>query len=166
MYSIGDKVVYGNHGVCLIEAVEDRVVDRKTVSYYVLKPLDHGQTQFFIPVHNQVALAKIRPLLTRQELLQILRSSELHADCWIAEENRRKLRYKELVGSGDFAAIAQMVHTLQQHKIRTLEVGRKFHLCDENFLRDGKKILDSEISVVLDIPVGQVPETLHSLIAE
>lgn len=166
MYCIGDKVVYGNHGVCLIEAVEERIVDRKPLSYYVLQPLDHGRTQFFIPVHNQAALAKIRPLLTRQELLQILRSPQLHADCWIVEENRRKLRYKELVGSGDFAAIAQMVHTLVQHREAQLAAGKKFHLCDENFLRDAKKTLDSEISVVLDIPVNQVPEKLETLINE
>ena len=86
MYQIGDQVVYGFHGVCRIVDMEKRVVDRKTVRYYVLEPRDH----------------------------------------------RREKK----------------------------AAGRKFHLCDENFLRDAEKLICSEVSVVMEIPAEEVPDFL------
>lgn len=166
MYNVGQLVVYGGHGVCRVDGVVERTVDRKQVTYYVLKPLDHGQTEFYVPVHNPVALAKLRCLLTKQELVSLLRSEKSLENCWIPEENRRKQRYKELINSSDFASLVQMVNTLLIHRQQQLEAGKKFHLCDENFLRDAKRILDSEICVVLEIPAGEVPEAIESLLME
>lgn len=163
MYSIGEKVVYAGHGVCLIDGIEERTVDRKKISYFVLKPLDHGQTNFYVPVHNPAALAKLRYLLTPEQIRMNLQSPVLLQDCWIPEENRRKLRYKELANSGDFLLILQMVNTLLRQKEMQLAAGRKFHLCDENFLRDAKRILDSELSVVFDIPVSEIPQVIDTI---
>lgn len=166
MYNIGEKVVYSSHGVCIIGGIEERIVDRKPVSYYVLSPVDSAKTQFFVPTHNQTALAKMRHLLTRDDLKRMLSSPALREDCWIPEENRRKLRYKELTGSADFFAIAQMVHTLQKHRQAQLDAGRKFHMVDENFLRDAKRVLESELSVVLQVPPAQVVQSVADLLHE
>lgn len=163
MYSIGDRVVYGIHGICLISQIEDRIVDKKRVSYYVLSPLDRTGTLYYIPVNNTVALSKIRPIMTVQQLTQVLESPEIFQECWIEEENRRKLYYKELSSGCDFLAIAKMVHTLLQHRKRQAAAGRKFHLCDENFLRDGQKMLESEISVVMDVPIEEAKSYLQHL---
>ncbi len=163
MYSIGEKVVYCGHGVCIIDSVEQRMVDRKEVSYFVLKPLDHTNTQFYVPVHNPAALAKLRYLLTPQEMTGLLHSPVIMEDCWITEENRRKLRYKELINSGDFVAIAQMLHAVEKHRLSQLAAGKKFHLCDENFLRDSKRMLEAEICVVLGVPADQIQEALRNL---
>ena len=163
MYCIGDQVVYGNHGVCCIDSIQERTVDRNEVSYFVLKPLEQSQTLFYVPTHNQAALSKMRPLLTRGALLEMLASDRLREDCWIPEESRRKLRYKELLGSLDFLSMAQMVHTLHRMKRLSLEAGRKFHLCDENFLRDAQRVLESELSVVLQISREQVHDTVQEI---
>lgn len=53
-------MVYGIHGVCRIVDVESRRVDRKTVEYYVLSPCAQPDARFYVPVHNQAALAKMR----------------------------------------------------------------------------------------------------------
>lgn len=163
MYSIGEKVMYAGHGVCLIDGVEERMVDKKAVSYFVLQPLNHGQTLFYVPVHNPAALAKMRYLLTSDQIKAYLQSSAAFEDCWIPEENRRKLRYKELANSGNFLAILQMYHTLLRQKELQLAAGRKFHLCDENFLRDAKRILDSELSIVFDVSVSEIPQLIETL---
>ena len=36
MYQIGDRVLYGIHGISIITDREERVVDRKRISYLVL----------------------------------------------------------------------------------------------------------------------------------
>jgi RNA polymerase-interacting CarD/CdnL/TRCF family regulator len=49
-----------------------------------------------------------------------------------------------------------MINTLHQHKKVQAEAGRKFHLCDENFLRDAEKLLNAEFSLVLGIQPADV----------
>lgn len=156
MYSIGDVVVYGTHGICEITGIENRSVDGKRVEYFVLAPKDASGAKFFVPTHNPSALAKLRKLLTAPELEALLRSDRVREDTWIQDENRRKQYYRELIGSGDRAAIVSMVGSLQRHRQNQAKAGRKFHLCDENFLRDAEKLLGAEFSLVLGIPLDQV----------
>lgn len=160
MYQIGDRVVYGIHGVCEIVAVEKRSVDRKLVEYYALEPLYQRGTRYYVPTQNQAALAKLHPLLSRREMLELLDSEDARRDCWIADEGQRKLRYREILAVGDRAELLSMVGCLYRHKEAQAAQGRKFHLCDENFLRDARKVLDSEIALVLDMDLTQVGEYL------
>ena len=164
MYNIGDQVVYCSHGVCTIRQIEERMIDKKTVYYYVLSPIASERTAFYVPVHNPVAQSKMRPLLTLEELKQIFSNPELFADCWIPEENRRKLRYKELLSRNDLFLQAQMAATLERRRNEQISCGKKFHLADESFLRDVRKSLESELSVILSVPASEVMRELEKLI--
>lgn len=162
MLQVGTQVVYGIHGVCCIIDVEVRRVDRKKVEYFVLEPRDQPGARFFVPMHNEVAISKLRPLLTKDELENLILSDITHQDCWVSDENQRKQRYRELINGGDRAALISMIRALHQHKEGQLAAGRKFHLCDENFLRDAEKLLSSEFSMVLGIARSEVGTYIES----
>lgn len=149
MYQVGDKVVYGVHGVCLVAAEESRMVDRKKVTYLALEPVGQEGTRYLVPTHNAAAMAKLRPMLTAEQLQELIHSDAVQADGWIRDENQRKQTYRELIGSGDRVRLMQMVHTLYRHKKEQLEAGKKVHLCDDNFLRDAEKLLAGEFAIVL-----------------
>ena len=156
MFACGEYVVYGCHGVCVIADIEAKKVNKNTIEYYVLEPMEQPGTRFYVPSQNAVVAAKMQPLLSKQELDDILASGAVNDDFWISDENQRKQRYRELITSMDRVALLSMVHTLYKHKARQLAAGHKFHICDENFLRDAKKLLDCEISCVLGIPQSEV----------
>ena len=166
MLQVGSQVVYGIHGVCNIIDVETRRVDRKNVEYFVLEPNDQPGARFYIPTQNQAALSKLRRLLTKEELEILLASDAAHYDCWINEENQRKQKYRELINGSDRAALISMIRVLHKHRENQLAAGRKFHLCDENFLRDAQKVLCSEFSLILGIPQSQVAEYIEKKIQE
>ena len=84
----------------------------------------------------------------------------------IQDENLRKQRYKEMINAGDRAALIGMIRSLHKHKESQLAAGRKFHLCDENFLRDAQKLLASEFSMVLGIPQSDVAGYIESKLRE
>lgn len=151
VFNIGDRVMYGIHGLCQIVEITYRSVDRNKIEYYVLEPVDHSGAQYFVPTRNQVAVSKLRPVLTKDALNELLLSDDVRSYPWIEDENTRKQRYRELITGGDTAALLGMVHTLHNHKSEQIAAGRKFHLCDENFLRDAEKVLTSEFSLVLDL---------------
>lgn len=166
MLQIGSQVVYGIHGVCNIVEIEIRTVDRKKVEYFVLAPNEQPNARFYVPMHNEVAVSKLRPLLTKEELEALLSSEDAHKDCWINDENRRKQKYRELVNNADRAALISMIRVLHRHREEQQAAGRKFHLCDENFLRDAHKLLCSEFSVVLGIPHSEVDAYIKMKLGE
>lgn len=159
MYSVfekGNQVVYGMHGVCNILDNEVRMVNRKKVEYYVLQPVEQSDARFYVPIHNETAVAKMNPLLTPQGVESLLSGDDILSQTWISDENQRKQYYKSLIGSGDRAALIGMIRLLYQHKKAQQATGKKFHQSDENFLHDAEKLLGGEFSLVLGIPRSEV----------
>lgn len=166
MLQEGTQVVYGIHGVCTIVDVETKSVDRKKVEYFVLEPKEQPGARYYVPTQNPAALAKLRPLLSAEELETLLASESTRRISWIADENLRKQKYRELINSADRAALISMIRALYRHRQEQLEAGRKFHQCDENFLRDAKKLLCSEFSLVLGIPQSEVSGYIEKKLCE
>ncbi len=155
MYQVGDQVVYGIHGVCQVADLEERVIDRKRVTYLALEPMGQEGSRYLVPTHNAAAMGKLRKMLTPEAMEALLRSEEVRANGWIKDENQRKQTYRELISSGDRLNLMKMVHTLYNHKQQQSAAGKKVHLCDENFLRDAEKLLAGEIAIVLGLEPDQ-----------
>ncbi|MGM9589532.1 MAG: CarD family transcriptional regulator [Faecousia sp.] len=151
MYQIGDKVVYGIHGVCSIADTEVKTVDRKEVTYLVLEPQGQPGSRYLVPTHNVAAMGKLKKMLSGEEMDALIRSESVRQDAWIRDESQRKQVYRELISSGDRERLMAMVHTLYRHKSEQHAAGKKVHLCDDNFLRDAEKLLISEISIVMNM---------------
>ncbi len=166
MFQVGDRVVYGMHGVCNVVDQEERTVDRKRHVYLALEPIGQDGARYLVPTHNQVAMAKLQPMLSREDLQAMLASEKVRTDGWIKDENLRKQLYRELISSGDRAKLMQMVSTLYRHKASQSAAGRKCHLCDENFLRDAEKLLTSEIAIVMDLTAEEAKHYIRSKLKE
>lgn len=156
MYQIGDQVLYGVHGICTIQNVESIRFGKTRAKYYCLQPITQADARYYVPVDNESAVAKMRPLMTREELLNLLHAPEIRQTPWIAEENQRKLRYKELLVSGDRAQLLGMIYCLHEHKKQLQQAGRKFHQSDDYFLTDAQKLLNAEFAHVFQLDPADV----------
>ena len=156
MYEAGQQVLYGIHGICTIIGTERMRFGTSRETYYILEPLQQPGSRFYVPVNNDTAVAKLRPLLCREELLTLLHSDQVRNYPLIADEGQRKLRFKELINSGDRAQLMGMIGALHRHKRTQLAAGRKFHQSDENFLNDAHKLLNAEFALVFDLEPGAV----------
>lgn len=166
MYQIGDQVVYGVHGVCRIVAHEEKIVDRKPVTYLALEPLAQEGSRFLVPTHNEAAMRKLRKLMSAEEMKALMESEAVRADNWIRDENHRKQTYRELISSGDRTRLMQMVCTLYRHKASQSAAGRRMHLCDDNFLRDAEKLLAGEIGIAMGMDTESAKLYLRSKLKE
>jgi CarD family transcriptional regulator len=78
IFKVGDKVVYPNHGVGVIEDVKRRAIGDIETSFYSLRILSSDST-VMVPVEN-VAAVGLRKLLSRREssrVLKLLKESEI-----------------------------------------------------------------------------------------
>lgn len=162
MYEVGDQMVYGVHGVCRVAGCEERKVDRKRQQYLVLEPIGQDGSQYMVPTENKAAMAKLHPLLTKQEMEALLSSPQVHTNGWIPDENQRKQSYREIMANFDRQRMMQMVYTLYRHREAQAAVGKKCHVTDEFFLRDAEKLIIGEMTVVLDMDQEQAKLRLQS----
>src|SRR6266851_4030439 len=69
-YKIGDKVVYPNHGVGIIEQINFGVLNGRTKKYYMLKIYSSG-LKVMVPVSNAISVG-FRPVIRNGETLKVL----------------------------------------------------------------------------------------------
>ena len=81
-------------------------------------------------------------------------------DGWIPDENRRKQQYRTILSSGDLAAQLMMLKMLRIYCARQQEIGKKLHICDDNFMRDVQKIIAGEVAVVLEVSMAEALASL------
>lgn len=161
MFENGAYVIYGVHGVCRVIGREKQLINRKRTEYLVLEPVGQEESRYYLPTANETALSKLKPLLTADEMRGLLASDEIREEFWIPDEGARKQYYRDLITSGDRTALLKMVCALYRYRSAQFAAGRKFHQCDENFLRDAEKLLSSEISMVMGLSTEEARDYLR-----
>lgn len=154
MLQPGNHVLYGVHGICTIVGIESMKFGKQKADYYCLHPLEHPDSRFYIPVGNETAVSALKPLMSKEQLTQLLKTAR--SDCWIADEAARKQRYKELLIGSDREALLNMIHCLYRHKEQQRLSGKKAHQCDDAFLHDAQRLLNAEFALVFGLKREEV----------
>lgn len=83
MFEIGEWVLYGIHGVCRVAGTEKQLVNRKRTEFLVLEPMTQNESRYFLPTGNPTAMAKLRRVLSAEDMKALLTSEEIREDAWI-----------------------------------------------------------------------------------
>lgn len=151
MYQVDDVVVYGLHGVCRITQIEPKIFAGEEHLYYTMKPVFDDRSTFFIPAENELSAKKLRPLLSPQEIKELIRSIPTQKIIGIPDEKHRKETYQQIIESGDRGEIMRLVKTLHKRKEAQQKAGKKQHLIDERFLKEAETVLNDEFAYVLKL---------------
>jgi len=99
-FKVGDKVVYPNHGVGVIEKIQSRVLSGQERTFYTLRILS-TDSMVMVPVANTGAVG-LRKVLSKKdidEVFRILKSEEIAVyDDWKGrfQENSDRMRTGEI----------------------------------------------------------------------
>lgn len=158
MYSIGDKIVYGENGVCTVYDIAPLSMSGadKSKLYYHLRPLI-GSGTYFTPVDSG---AFMRPVISREEA-EALISAIPGIEPAICNDNRFNhvdQFYKELFKQHSCEALVAIVKGLKERisgkKTRSSRA--------EATMRRAKDMLHGELAVALGIE----PEAVEQYIAD
>lgn len=168
MHSIGDKIMYGAAGVMTIVDIREEAIGDVPRSYFVLRPtLARTDSYTFVPVDNERLVSSMRPLMTRDEVLSLIRSfNEIEPLRWIPENRARQDYFKRVMESGDRRDMVAMIRAINDNAVRREAEGKKNFLSDENAKIKTQRLLYSEFSVVLDIPEEEISAFVKSEIGE
>ena len=163
MLKIGDKIMYGAGGVMTIVDIREESILDVSRSYYVLRPtLTKSESLTFVPTDNEKLVSAMRPLLSKEEIMELIHYSKTAEPCqWVNENRARQDRFKKIMESGDRKQIISMIRAIDESAIRREAEGKKIFLSDENARAKALKLLHSEISVVFDSPEEEVAEFVN-----
>ena len=72
MFQMGQALTYGASGICRFDGIISQKSGKKIVWYYVLKPVYNQGSTVFVPVDNEKLVARIRPVLSQQEVMDMI----------------------------------------------------------------------------------------------
>ena len=162
MFAVGEKIIYGENGVCTIDKIEPLAISGapKDKLYYHLRPMI-GSGTYFTPVDSG---AFMRPVMTREEaeaLIDAMPGIE-PAICNDNRFNHVDAYYKELFRQHSCEALVAIVKGL-----RTRMATRKTRSSRaEATMKRARDMLHGELSVALNMEMGEVEEYIRSRIGE
>lgn len=155
-FAVGDSVLYGGEGVCRVAEIGERDFMGAPALYYTLRPVYAPGSTVFVPVENEALTAKMRRILSAEEIYALIRSMPDGGMAWIEDDAERRSRFTEIMQEGDRAELVGMLRALYRHREAQVARGRKLHAADERFLRDGERVLHEEFAHVLHIDRNEV----------
>ena len=156
MFQVDDTVCYGASGICRVVGITKQKSGKNLVQYYVLKPVYNQGSTIFVPTGNTALVAKMREILSADEILAMIHHLPETEDIWVEGENERQTYFRTILQSGDRERILQVIKSLYNHQIRCREAGRKFRVSDERLLKEAENVLHEEFAYVLGLPKDQI----------
>lgn len=152
MFSVGEKIIYGENGVCTVEKIAPLEMSgaSKDKMYYYLRPYI-GSGTYFTPVDSN---AFMRPVMSREEaeaLIDAIPGIE-PAICSDNRFNHVDAFYKELFKLHTCEALVSVIKGLRE---RMTERKTKSSRAEATMKR-AKDILHGELAVALEMDVSRV----------
>lgn len=158
VFEIGDLIVYGSNGVCKVTDIGrlDSSCAAKDKIYYTIEPLYHSETKIYTPVDNDKVI--MRPIMTKEEAIELIDNIESIEILWITDEKRRESDYKETIKKCDCKELVKIIKTIYNRKQFRLKEGKKITTSDEKYFRIAEDNLYGELSVSLNIDKEKTKE--------
>lgn len=156
---IGTYVLYGKTGVCFVK--EQTTMSVGEGLYYVLNPVSDSRSSVYVPCDNADLVARMRPLLTREEIDTLLSDAEEVRMEWVDDRNTRATLYRTILNSGDRKECIRLIGCLLRKKKERAELGKRLSTMDEHALMECVRLVQEEFSMVLGIHPGEVSAYIH-----
>jgi len=157
-FKIGDKVVYPNHGLGVIEQIETRASGDREEEFLRLRIVSNDST-VMVPRSNTASVG-LRRIMTRKEIDQVydvLKDTRIQVyEDWKGrfQENSDKMR------TGSITEVALVFKTLSH-----LALQKNLSYRERRMLDKAKYLIVSELAEVERLPVDQVEAKVDRAVA-
>lgn len=162
MFEINDYVVHNTMGVNRIMELIQENVNGETVDFFVLEPALGGNMRLKMPVAG--CEDKMRAILTREEVDELIASIPEQESIWIEEDKIRYEEFRACLKTGVCENWVALIKTLNQKKEERANIGKQLTRVDADVLKSAEKNLTTELAIVLGIePDGVLPYIYEQL---
>jgi CarD family transcriptional regulator len=158
-FKVGDRVVYPNHGVGIVEKIMSRTIAEQEEDFYSLRILSNDST-VMVPLSN-VESVGIRPIMSKRDVTKVykvLQNGKFDiTDDWKGryQENCESMRTGSIV---DVATVFKNLSLLSQSKNLSYR--------ERKMLDKAKYLIVSEIAVVESSEEAKVEEQVDKALSK
>lgn len=157
MFNIGDKIVYPIHGAGVIESIEEKEILGSKNKYYIMK-MPIGDMSVMIPLDNIEALG-IRTVIDK-DLADVVLGKLVETPTEMNRIWTKRYRENETkIKNGNIFEIAEIVRNLI-----VLDRAKKLSAGEKKILSNAKKILLSELMLVMELEGQEAEDLLESTV--
>lgn len=153
-FQIGDKVIYPNHGLGVVEKVEEKTILGTTTGFFHLRIIAN-ETTVLVPVAN-VDNVGLRRAITDDEVERLF---ALLSDGKIDNHQNWKGRFKDNSDKMRTGSIYDMADVLKS--LTFLAKSKSLSFREKRMLDRAKSLIVSEVSEVMGLSPGSVEERVH-----
>ena len=153
-FKIGDKVIYPNHGLGVVEKVEEKTILGTTCGFFHLRILSN-ETTVLVPVAN-VDNVGLRRAITDEEVEELFR---LLGDGKIDNHQNWKGRFKDNSDKMRTGSIYDMADVLKS--LTFLAKSKSLSFREKRMLDRAKALIISEISEVMQITAQAIEDRVN-----
>lgn len=161
MYQVGDKIIYGSNGVCVIDEIKmiETPHTLEARPYYVIRPM-FQDCKISVPVDTTVFM---RPVISAAEADALVDSIPgISAEPYYNSALRQLQEYYDMkLSSHKCEDLVELTMSLYRKKKKTEEQKRKFGAIDERYMKRAEDLLYGELSAALEIPKDDVPQYIE-----
>ncbi len=153
-FKIGDKVIYPNHGLGVVEKVEEKTILGTTCGFFHLRILSN-ETTVLVPVAN-VDNVGLRRAITDEEVERLF---QLLGDGKIDNHQNWKGRFKDNSDKMRTGSIYDMADVLKS--LTFLAKSKSLSFREKRMLDRAKALIISEISEVMQTTAAAIEERVN-----
>lgn len=139
--TIGQKVVYPNQGVCLVEEFKQHNIGSLTISGFMLRVL-HDHSTIFVPEQNADSIG-LRPLISAAQCRRLMDMLAEAFEPYSGDWKARSKDFTEKLRSGDIFKTAEVLKMLT-----FLSHEKKLSFREQTLLEKSRFLIVSELSNV------------------
>lgn len=156
-FQIGERIVYGTRGVCLVEDIRTLDFARdKTRLYYVLKPAANPNSTFYTPVTSEQRKEEMRYALSKEQTDSLLAELRGKTMDWIDDRNGRASYFHEILAGEGQKLLILMAGCIYSRKEELRKKNKKLSVSDENALHAAEKRIREEFGFSLKLSEDEV----------
>lgn len=166
MYEKGDYVVYGQHGICVIQDIANPGfpgMDSEK-QYYVMEPLCMKGSKIYSPVNSKKVL--MRRVMSKADVEKLIDGIPQIEALWIGSEKMREEQYKAAMLTCEPVEWIRIIKTLYRRAQDRLNQGKKITATDERYLKLAEDGLYSELCFVLGQGKDEVTAYIRSRVGQ
>lgn len=156
-FSEGKCVVYRSSEICRIMGIESKSFDGiNEREYCILCPINSERSTYYVPV--DCVEEKVRDLLTREQVLELIDNIKDSDSEWCSNTNDRKARQNEILSGSNYDLIIGMTRSLYSEQQKRISQGKKLLAADEKAMRAAETLINREFGFVLGIEENKVSD--------
>lgn len=155
---VGQKVAYPNHGVCKVEAIENKQDGTHCEQFYSLRVLANNSS-ILVPKHKAASIG-IRPVIKPLECENLMKFLAEDFDNPASDWKARSREFAAKFQTGDIFAVADVLK-----KLTYLMLSKALSFREQRMIEKAKFLVVSELAIVCSQPECSMEEKVDASLA-